>query len=158
MRLSPFKAGGRKNGKGVYTMKKEYTTEDFHANTYAYGAAMKEDGHFSLSSGKYEINYSGILSRLIQEAGRFCERFASDLFIDWRRVEKWIDNSVSSVHDETVFLFGFRKDGVDNELSILSRYNGGAYAYPEKEYRSMWRLWVAVDERRNITMTLGRVF
>lgn len=31
--------------------------------------------------GGWRINYSSILSKLIQEAGRWCEHYASDLFI-----------------------------------------------------------------------------
>ena len=136
-------------------MKKEYTLDDFRANTYAY-KLMTEEGRFSSYSGKYEINTSSILTALIQEAGRLCERFASDLFIDWAGVERWIDNAAQD--DETVFLLGFRRNGVDGNGFILSRYNGGAYDYPEKEYRSMWRLEISTNNDNDIKMILGRVF
>lgn len=135
-------------------MKKEYTIDDFKANTYAY-KPIKEDGYISYSEGGYSINHSGILTRLIQEAGRFCERFASDLFLDWKSVEKWIENAERG--DSTVYLFGFRRDGVDGNSFIMSRYNGGGYAYPEKEYRSMWRLDIETNGDK-IEMNLGRVF
>ena len=140
-------------------MKKEYTLDDFKANTYAY-KPLTADGYRSSYSGMYSINHSGILTRLIQEAGRFCERFASDLFIDWGGVESWIDNAETDT--ETVFLFGFRKDGVDGNSFVLSRFNGGSYAYPEKEYRSLWRLDIRTGKGEydsdEINMTLGRVF
>lgn len=140
-------------------MTREYTLDDFRMNTYAHDT-MTDTGRRSYYNGKYEVNHSGILTRLIQEAGRFCERFASDLFIDWGGVERWIDNADTGA--ETVFLFGFRRDGVDGNSFVLSRYNNGCYAYPEKEYRSMWRLEIStgVDEYNSdeISMTLGRVF
>lgn len=131
-------------------MKKEYTVNDFRMDGKVYTAT----GYVSSYSGKYDINDSSILTRLIQEAGRYCERFASDLFIDWKAVERKIDSADAL---DLVFLFGFRRDGVDGNSFILSRYNGGGYAYPEKEYRSMWRLDITADGDR-IEMVLGRVF
>lgn len=141
-------------------MKKEYTINDFRVNTYAYKPIV-DDGRRGYYSGKYEVNYSSILTRLIQEAGRFCERFASDLFIDWESVVRWIDNADKG--DEIVFLFGFRQDGVDGNSFILSRYNNGCYSCPEKEYRSMWRLDIRTGCNNDfnddeIKLTLGRVF
>ena len=41
-------------------------------------------GSYNLLEGKWEINTSFILTRLIQEAGRWCESFASDLFVQWK--------------------------------------------------------------------------
>lgn len=133
---------------------KIYTINDFRMNSYAY-KPITASGYVSSYSGKYEINTSSILTRLIQEAGRFCENFASDLFIDWARIEKELDGS-DAILGET-FLFGFRKDGVDHNSFILSRYNNGMYACPEAEYRSMWRLDIEADGK-DINMTLGRVF
>ena len=136
-------------------MKKEYTIFDFKVNDYAYSRdIVTASGYVSSYSGAYEINTSGILSRLIQEAGRFCESFASDLFIDWKEIEKKIDCNDALF---LTYLFGFRQNGVDHNSFILSRYNGGGYAFPEKEYRSMWRLDIKADGN-SITMTLGRVF
>lgn len=134
-------------------MKKTYTVSDFKANTYAY-KPIEETGYISAYSGHYDINYSSILTRLIQEAGRFCESFASDLFIDWRNVDGILDESGEI---EKTFLFGFRQNGVDHDNFILSRYNGGAYLNPQGEYRSMWRLDIVADGLE-IKMTLGRVF
>ena len=136
-------------------MNTEKKIDDFKANTYAY-KLMTEEGRFSSYSGKYEINASSILTRLIQEAGRLCERFASDLFIDWAGIERWIDNATED--SETVFLLGFRQNGVDGNDFILSRYNSGCYLYPEKEYRSMWRLEISTNNDGDIKMILGRVF
>ena len=140
--------------RGLYKMlTKIYSAHDFKMNDYAY-KPIKADGYVSSCSGVYEVNYSSILTRLIQEAGRFCEQFASDLFIDWKSIEKQID--CADVLD-LVFLFGFRQSGVDGNSFILSRYNSGAYRCPEAEYRSMWRLDITADGDE-IEMILGRVF
>ena len=133
---------------------REYTVNDFTFNDYAW-KPITDTGRRSSSSGAYEINYSSILTRLIQEAGRYCERYASDLFIDWSCVLDWI--SSADAGDEKSFLFGFRENGVDHDAFVLSRFNG-SYCCPEKEYRSMWRLDISTDYDDRIMMTLGRVF
>lgn len=130
------------------------TAKEFKMNTYAYKPIV-ETGRFSSSSGRYEINYSGILTRLIQEAGRFCEAYASDLFIDWQTVEAFINDIGDG--ETGYFLFGFRQYGVDHTEFVISRYTNNCYRDPAKEYRSMWRLDVSA-EYSELTMTLGRVF
>lgn len=134
-------------------MKREYTLEDFSMNEYAY-KPIRATGYTASYSGKYDVNTSSILTRLIQEAGRFCESYASDLFIDWQNVERCID--CADIIEKS-FLFGFRQFGVDHDSFIFSRYNGGAYRCPEAEYRSMWRLDIVADGEK-IDMKLGRVF
>lgn len=130
------------------------TAKDFTMNTYAYKPIV-ETGRFSGYSNRYEINCSGILTRLIQEAGRFCERYASDLFIDWQTVDTFLREIGDG--ESGYFLFGFRQNGVDHTDFVISRYTGGGYSYPEKEYRSMWRLDIVADGDE-LKMTLGRVF
>ena len=104
--------------------------------------------------GVTEVNYSSILTRLIQEAGRYCESYASDLFIDWQdTLEKMSDIRMKDLS----MLFGFRADGVDDARSV--------FYHEEHEslyvYRSIWRLDVKVtrqtSERKDFTMTLYRV-
>lgn len=128
------------------------TVEDFKMNDYAW-KILEDSGSWSNYSGKFDINYSSILTRLIQEAGRYCESFASDLFIDWAGIEK---NLSDRDYCGGVYLFGFRKYGVDHNSYVLSRYNNDG-RYAEYEYRSMWRLDITVDGD-DITMKLGRVF
>ena len=120
-------------------------------NDYAW-KPITADGYLSSYSWKYEINYSSILTALIQEAGRLCENFASDLFIDWEAVLRFIDSPDS---ESKTFLFGFRKDGVDHDSFIFSRYSNSMHG--EYYYRSLWRLDIVTKEKE-IKMTLGRVF
>lgn len=120
---------------------------EFKMNTYAW-KPIKESGSMSHYSGHYEINYSSILSQLIIEAGKFCEAYASDLFIDWQTVLRCIETNGCIAKS---FLFGFRKYGVDHTEYVLCREN------PESEYRSLWKLDIHADGER-IKMILGRVF
>ena len=137
------------------------TAQDFKVNDYAYGRdTITDKGERHYRTGKWEVNYSDILTRLIQEAGRFCERYASDLFISWESVLHWIDEAGDD--EKEIFLFGFRQNGVDHNNFILSRYESGMYKHPELEYRSLWRLDVETTENeygtKIIRLTLGRVF
>ena len=133
-------------------MMNEYTFDDFGVNDYAY-KPIEDSGRIDSYTGKYSINYSSILTRLIQEAGRFCEHYASDLFIDWETVMDAI-NCADEI--DRTFLFGFRQYGVDGNSFVFSRYNsnGNKARY---NYRSMWRLDIEADGKE-IKMKLGRVF
>ena len=135
-------------------MKKEYGFEDFRVNEYAY-KPISADGRISSYTGHYDINYSSILTRLIQEAGRFCGRFASDLFIDWNCIVSKIEAAEDG--ETHTFLLGFRADGVDGNTFIFSRYNNYGDSARHK-YRSLWRLDILTHDEDEITMYLGRVF
>ena len=144
-------ATGIRPEKGWYkTMEKTYTLDDFRMNTYAY-KPIEAEGLRSIYGDVFEINDSSILTELIHEAGRYCERFASDLFFDWGNVQDAVGAGAN-----TTFLFGFRQDGVDHNSFIFSRYasSGDLARY---NYRSLWRLDIKTKGDR-ITETLGRVF
>ena len=132
---------------------KTYTINNFQCNTYAY-KPIEATGYISSYSGRYEVNYSSILTALIHEAGRYCERFASDLFLDWQAVDQTINDAEPG--DSRTFLFGFRKDGVDHDRFIFSRF-GESGIYAKAEYRSLWRLDINTAGSEMV-MTLGRVF
>lgn len=90
------------------------------------------------SNGKWYINYSSILTELICSAGRFCEYYASDLFIDWKAIdEKLTGEDIFSLDGTDVFYFGMRESGVDHESFIRSRI-----AENHGQYRALYRLEV----------------
>ena len=127
--------------------KKKYTIDDLKMEEKPYANAV---GWWLNHKERFDINYSTILTKLIQEAGRWCERYASDLFIDWiSLMEKLADRNFEG----GCFIFGFRRDGVDHTSYILSRLNDGE---SKEYYRSIWRLEVEVEDKQ-ITMVLGRV-
>ena len=137
-------------------MARNYSIDDkeFQPSLYGY-EPITASNSFSLFSGKYEINHSSILSALIQEAGRYCEIFASDLFIHWEAVLRAIDENAGKEF-EKVFLFGFRQNGVDHANYVISNYNNNGES-AKYSYRSLWRLAVFADGK-TINMILTRVF
>lgn len=99
------------------------------------------------------INYSSILTRLIQEAGRHCRRFASDLFILWSAIERKMEQKTL---ESGRYLFGFREDGVDCTGHVLHQFNGGKIEQilAEYRYRSIWILDVTVGEDNEVKLEL----
>ena len=88
-------------------MKKTYTLEDFTMES-----VMKEaTGEWSndIFSGEkcWNINYSDILTFLIQKAGTICKNYASDLFISWSSLENEMKQD-GQEYAGGKYLFGFR--------------------------------------------------
>lgn len=113
-------------------MKKEFTIDNFTKSDWY--KSIEETGTWSTFDRKWDINYSTILTELIQNAGRWCERYASDLFISWQTVENRL-HKISM--DNVSYLFGFRQSGVDHDTFIFSRFNQNEYT---EEYRAIYRL------------------
>lgn len=74
-----------------------------------------------------DINISTIGTILIQTAGRWCEHYASDLFIGWdqlrAKIKKHIETTDIINNDEEVF--GFRKSGVDHDTYVYNHIING---------------------------------
>ena len=99
---------------------------------------ITETGSYNPLEGKWEINYSSILTRLIQEAGRWCESYASDLFVQWKYgIDQKLDNG--TLYTDT-FVFAFRDSGVDSEEWDENHKNEHNY------YRAVWFLDVLTDK------------
>ena len=108
---------------------------------------ITETGSYNPLEGKWEINYSSILTRLIQEAGRWCESYASDLFVQWKySIDQKLDNG--TLYTDT-FVFAFRDSGVDSEEWYENHKNEHNY------YRAIWFLDVETNEGK-IKMTLHK--
>lgn len=101
----------------------------------------------------FEINSSSILTKLIQEAGRWCERYASDLFISWEYLLKAMEEPDFTGGQ---WAFGMRSDGVDNLGSIIIRITEPCYGYSSDYYRAVWGLDITVNGD-TIRMKLGKV-
>lgn len=113
-------------------MKKEFTIDNFTKSDWY--KSVVSYGTWSNHHAKWDVNYSAILTELIQNAGRWCERYASDLFIDWMTIEEYL--RCKDIENRS-FLFGFRQDGVDNATFVISRFNHDEYTM---EYRAIYRL------------------
>lgn len=120
---------------------KVFEPTSFKENTYNKGPHYIAEAYVSPHSDN--INTSSILTKLIQEAGRWCRHYASDLFIWWPAALRHMSyDNLSEVGCTTVCLFGFHEDGVDSGTEICNKYNRNDSArYMAKEsYRAIWRL------------------
>lgn len=130
---------------------KEYAISSFKFKTFC-NEIIEDSGSWSESAWngpRFDINYSSILTRLIQETGRWCESYASDLFIDWEAIT---ENLTDRAYTGGKYLFGFRQMGVDGNAFVISRLNNGS---PREIYRALWLLEVTVEDDK-ITMKLGK--
>ena len=108
---------------------------------------ITETGSYNPLEGKWEINTSSILTRLIQEAGRWCEHYASDLFVQWKyEIEQKLDNGTL---ETDTFVFAMYNSGVHHKAWYENHKNEHNY------YRAVWFLDVVTDEGK-ITMTLHK--
>ena len=68
----------------------------------------------------FNVNYSSIATCIIQNVGRFAERFASDFLINWKVVEQILESAPTGPC-RFVVAFGIRGEGVDGNDFIISR-------------------------------------
>ena len=94
------------------------------------------------SDGKAELNMSDIFTRLIQEAGRWCESYASDVLFDIDSIRKYLDNIIPNA--EKTWRFGFRRNGVDHAEWVHANCENEARKY--YYYRSIYRLTVKTSD------------
>ena len=105
----------------------------------------------SFSNGAFvseiqNCNFSSEWSRLINEAGRWCESYASDIFIDFESIKAYLERLKNGEESEgREFWFGFRQMGVDHLAFIQSRTER---EYASHVYRAVWRWRFIVEERR----------
>ena len=105
----------------------------------------------SFSNGAFvseiqNCNFSSEWSRLINEAGRWCESYASDILIDFESIKAYLERLKNGEESEgREFWFGFRQMGIDNLAFIQSRTER---EYASHVYRAVWRWRFIVEERR----------
>lgn len=116
----------------------QYKDEQIAALKATLKGTITETGKYNPLERKWEINTSSILTRLIQEAGRWCEHFASDLFIQWKyEIDKKLDDGTL---ESGTFVFAMYKSGIHHKEwyeNHKSEYN---------YYRAVWFLDVTTDE------------
>ena len=111
---------------------KEYTIDNFDARSFA--TPIEKTGHYY--ADHLEINTSSILTRLIQEAGRWCERFASDIVLEWNFAYR--DMCQLKPGETESRLLGFRESGVDGTDFVLLQF-GMDDAKASHYYRKLYR-------------------
>lgn len=112
----------------MYTIEKDFSTKAYHSK------------EIEAKGIDFDINYSSILTKLIQECGRLCESYASDLFISWNTIMKKLKEKTL---ETSSYLFGIREMGVDHNDFVLARCNSGSRAY--YAYRKMYRLDITIE-------------
>ena len=111
----------------------------------------EDDIRESFSNGAFvseiqNCNFSSEWSRLICEAGRWCESYASDILIDFESIKAYLERLKNGEESEgREFWFGFRQMGVDGLSFIQSRTER---EYASHVYRAVWRWRFIVEERR----------
>ena len=94
----------------------------------------------------WDINCSSILTQLIQDAGRWCEQYASDLFISWNcDIEKHLKDRD---WEGGTFRYGFREMGVDHDEWVKINEKNHYY------YRKIRTLKITIEDDE-ITMDLN---
>ena len=118
---------------------KEFKIENLKESMYR-PESITATGYFIESYGRfvrYDTNLSSIFTRLIQEAGRWCESYASDILIDIDSIKAQAERG-----EPGRFVLGFRQFGVDHATFIESRLKNDPYG---KEYRAIWVVDIEID-------------
>lgn len=103
-------------------------------------------GRWSDTFEQFNVNTSDILTHLIKEAAK-CDRFSSDLFIDWNHVD---DDLKNRCLESKQYLIGFRDMGVDHKSFIEAR------GIDSEVYRAVYQLDIEVSFP-DIKMTLYKI-
>ena len=88
---------------------------------YKNNILASEEAWVSRSTGEMDMSLSHIQSELIHLAGRYCERFASDLIVTLAMLQAFIPLQYSPTPMRKTIVVGIREDGVDNEPFVVSR-------------------------------------
>lgn len=118
------------------------------------------------STDAYNINTSEIATILIQNTGRFVERYASDFLYNWSNVCAQIEKIACCLKSDEAFEpifevipFGLRENGVDHanyiESIILNNYMKSGYL--DYYYRKIFAVAVSCDENRKIHIVLKNI-
>ena len=83
-------------------------------------------GEFCFNHGDFYLNYSSLLTELIHAAGRYCEYYASDLFIIWTGL---INRMKTPEFKGEKLVLGFREMGIDKDEKVVMYYNTTPYYY-----------------------------
>lgn len=136
---------------------KNRTIDEFidSLTTLPYSHCYAGDG--CLLPNHRSLNCSTILSRLIQEAARWCRTYSSDLFIWWQSIMDDIQyETLPDCDTEMKYVFGFTESGILNASQVMVKYD----AHNKAAFRAVWKLSVFVtvsDERKKVRFELCEV-
>lgn len=112
-------------------MTRVYTLNDFTVNKDRCKFHAQGYWHIPLfeDTPQYDINYSDILTELIYTAGRYCESYASDLFVIWKCLT---DRLKDRKYTGEKLILGFREMGVDKNEQVIENCNRTGDIYYRK--------------------------
>lgn len=100
------------------------------------------------------MNLSSIQTRIIQDAGRYCDRFASDVLVELAMLEPFDRGLADEVpgpgrRNDWLVVMGLREDGCDGQDAVMHQLResqrGTPYVYPAPYYRKLLGVYV-LDE------------
>mgnify|MGYP004674058749 CR=1 FL=1 len=93
--------------------------------------------HTDNFSNPVNINISDISTFLIQNVGRYCDRYASDLFISHESLMNTINNLNPDRKTEYMW-FGLRESGIDGIAYIIANIKDHSPEYVSEYYRKVF--------------------
>lgn len=110
------------------------------------------------AQGGYSINVSSILSKLITEAGRWCEDYASDVLFYIDDLKKLFRQKpvTGDGMENVVIIMGMRQNGVDHGGTVTEYFAKHPFDGDSYYYRALWALRVERNDRR-IVVSLARM-
>ena len=110
------------------------------------------------AQGGYSINVSSILSKLITEAGRWCEDYASDVLFYIDDLKKLFRQKpvTGDGMEDVVIIMGMRQNGVDHGETVTTYFAKHPFDGDSYYYRALWALRVERDDRC-IVVSLARM-
>lgn len=110
-------------------------------------------GHRQSNNGCYSINLSSILTKLIQDTGRFCDTHADDVLFD---IENIVDTAKHGVEGKVpnvaIIAVGIRANGVDGAEYIFNNMNSN---WHDDYYRRIYGIQIThCAEHNEVTVEL----
>ena len=98
--------------------------------------------------GRWNINYSDILTQLIHSCGKYCQSHADDLFMDWYEIEKELEKGEPI---NAKYIFAIRTYGVDHDNYYEIRKD-------EEPYHEVWELTIrSTDNDKWLEMEMNLI-
>lgn len=110
------------------------------------------------AQGGYSINVSSILSKLITEAGRWCEDYASDILFYIDDLKKLFRQKpvTGDGMEDVVIIMGMRQNGVDYGETVTTYFAKHPFDSDSYYYRALWVLRVERNDN-HIVVSLARM-
>ena len=110
--------------------------------------------HHNLAGEKViDVNISDIMTHIVHDVGRFCEHYASDVFINHDSLMKKLDNLPENNQTEYTW-FGIRESGVDDISYILCNMNNQSPEYISQYYRRLYCVKMHIESENTIVVEL----